>query len=87
MRKEVPKHRSYVMLARVLQATAAAKGNSNDKWLSAASLDRYLSDINQPPVFGTQYKKDQEGKGSRDVVGFRASDVAIRPPFRAAFLL
>jgi hypothetical protein len=61
--KEVPKHRSYVMLARVLQATAAAKGNSNGKWLSAASLDRYLSDINQPPVFGTQYKKDQESKG------------------------
>jgi hypothetical protein len=65
VRKEVPKHRSYVMLARVLQATAAAKGNSNGKWLSAASLDRYLSDINQPPVFGTQYKKDQESKGGR----------------------
>jgi hypothetical protein len=51
-----------VLLAHVLASTAAAKGNSNGKWLAAASLDRYLWDINQPQVFGTQFKKDSEGK-------------------------
>lgn len=51
-----------IMLAHILAATAAAKGNSNGKWLSAASLDRYLWETNQPQVFGTQLKTDAEGK-------------------------
>lgn len=51
-----------VLLAHVLAVTATAKGNINGKWLAAASLDRYLWDTNQPQVFGTQFKKDAEGK-------------------------
>ena len=51
-----------VLLAHVLATSAAAKGESNGKWLAAATLDRYLWDINQPQVFGTQFKKDSEGK-------------------------
>lgn len=51
-----------VLFAHVLAATAAAKGESNGKWLAAATLDRYLWDVNQPQVFGTQFKKDSEGK-------------------------
>lgn len=51
-----------VLLAHVLAATATAKGNGNAKWLAAASLDRYLWDVNQPQVFGTQFKKSPDGK-------------------------
>jgi hypothetical protein len=51
-----------VLLAHVLASTAAAKGNGSGKYLAAASLDRYLWYINQPQVFGTQFKKDPEGK-------------------------
>jgi len=55
-----------VLFAHVLATTAAAKGESNGKWLAAATLDRYLWDVNQPQVFGTQFKKDSEGKWSMD---------------------
>jgi hypothetical protein len=55
-----------VLLAHILAVTAVARGNANGKWLSAASLDRYLWDINQPQVFGTQFKQDSQGKWSMD---------------------
>ncbi len=51
-----------ILLAHVLAVTAAAKGNSNGKWLAAASLDRYLWDLGQPQIFGTQFKKDPSSK-------------------------
>lgn len=51
-----------VILAHILAVTATAKGSANGKWLSAASLDRYLWDINQPQIFGTQFKKDSQGR-------------------------
>ena len=51
-----------VMLAHILAVTATAKGSANGKWLSAATLDRYLWDVSQPQVFGTQFKKDAQGK-------------------------
>jgi len=56
-----PKSES-VMLAHILAVTAATKGNANGKWLSAASLDRYLWDVNQAQIFGTQFKQDSKGK-------------------------
>jgi hypothetical protein len=51
-----------VLLAHILATTAAMKGNGNGKWLAAASLDRYLWDIGQPQVFGTNFKKDPNDK-------------------------
>jgi hypothetical protein len=51
-----------VMLAHILAVTAATHGNAKGKWLAAASLDRFLWDTNQPQVFGTQFKKDSQGK-------------------------
>src|SRR5262249_32751180 len=51
-----------VMLAHILAVTASAKGSAHAKWLSAASLDGYLWDIDQPQIFGTQFKKDSQGK-------------------------
>ncbi len=51
-----------LMLAHVLAATAVAKGNRNAKWLSAATLDRYLHRTRQPQVFGTQFETGPDGR-------------------------
>ena len=45
-----------LMLAHVLAVTAASKGFSHAKWMAAATMDRYLQSMNQPQVFGTQFK-------------------------------
>jgi hypothetical protein len=47
---------SETLLAHVLASVAVAKGNPGALWLSAATLDRYLAQINQKQIFGTQFK-------------------------------
>lgn len=46
------------LLAHVLCTVAIAKGNADARWLSAATLDRYLQTIQQKQIFGTQYGGD-----------------------------
>ena len=46
------------LLAQVLALNALTKGFARAKWLSVATLDRYLQLIGQPQVFGTQYPFD-----------------------------
>jgi hypothetical protein len=43
------------LLAHVLAVEAVVKRDSSSKWISAATLDRYLQAIGQAQVFGTQY--------------------------------
>jgi hypothetical protein len=43
------------LFAHILATQALMRGGSADKWIAAATLDRYLQSINQPQVFGTQY--------------------------------
>jgi len=43
------------LLAHVLAMDAVAMGSKEARWLSAATLDRYLLSIWQPQVFGTQF--------------------------------
>jgi hypothetical protein len=43
------------LLAHILAVEAVVKGDVSSKWISAATLDRYLQAIGQPQVFGTQY--------------------------------
>ncbi len=43
------------LLAHILAMDATALGNEVARWLSAATLDRYLQSIWQPQVFGTQF--------------------------------
>jgi hypothetical protein len=43
------------LLAHILAIEAVVRGDASAKWISAASLDRYLQAIGQPQVFGTQY--------------------------------
>lgn len=45
-----------LMLAHVLAITSANKGYPYAKWMAAATMDRYLHTINQPQIFGTQFK-------------------------------
>jgi len=49
------------LYAHVLATTALGKGFAPAKWLSAATLDRYLRSIEQPQIFGTQF-----GRGPAD---------------------
>jgi hypothetical protein len=46
------------LLAHILSLDALGKGFDRAKWLSAATLDRYLQLVGQPQVFGTQYPLD-----------------------------
>jgi hypothetical protein len=55
-----------VLLAHELAVTAVSKGNSNGKYMAAASLDRYLWNLNQPQVYGTQFKKVENGNWSME---------------------
>lgn len=49
------------LLAHVLATIAVAKGDTKSLWISAATLDRYLSATGQAQVFGTQYHS-KDGK-------------------------
>ena len=42
------------LFAHILAVEALIRSSSADKWLAAATLDRYLQSISQPQVFGTQ---------------------------------
>jgi len=43
------------LLAHILAVEAVIKGDASSKWISAATLDRFLQAIGHPQVFGTQY--------------------------------
>jgi hypothetical protein len=43
------------LFAHILAVEGLMRGASADKWIAAATLDRYLQSSNQPQVFGTQY--------------------------------
>ncbi len=44
------------LLAHTLALVAMAKGNSGALWIATATLDRYLQNIGQAQVYGTQFK-------------------------------
>ncbi len=45
----------HFLLAHVLANITAFKGHAKGKWLSAATLDRYLASLKQDQFFGTQF--------------------------------
>jgi hypothetical protein len=47
------------LFAHVLAVEALIRAGSADKWLAAATLDRYLQAVNRAQVFGTQYPGDK----------------------------
>ncbi|HXZ26695.1 MAG TPA: hypothetical protein VEG08_01725 [Terriglobales bacterium] len=46
------------LLAHILALAAMEKGDAKARWIAAATLDRYLQKVQQPQVFGTQYRWD-----------------------------
>jgi hypothetical protein len=44
------------LMAHILAMAALAKGDQESRWIAAATLDRYLHNIGQKQVFGTQYR-------------------------------
>jgi hypothetical protein len=44
------------LLAHTLAIVALKKGNQDGAWIAAATLDRYLQSINQPQIYGTQFR-------------------------------
>jgi hypothetical protein len=61
------------LLAHVLAVTAVSKGFYAARWLSAATLDRYLHSIKQPQVFGTQFgslydSSDDQGSYDKEML-------------------
>ncbi len=43
------------LLAHTLAVAAAARGHKEAPWIAAATLDRYLQEIGQSQIYGTQY--------------------------------
>jgi hypothetical protein len=46
------------LFAHVLATDAVIRGDNTSKWITAATLDRYLQLIGKPQIFGTQYPLD-----------------------------
>lgn len=49
------------LLAHVLAVDAISLGSKYARWLSAATLDRYLRSIRQPQIYGTQFHSQGNG--------------------------
>jgi hypothetical protein len=47
------------LFAHILAVEGLIRGGAADKWIAAATLDRYLQAVGQPQVFGTQYPGDK----------------------------
>lgn len=54
------------LLAHTLAMIAASKGDPTAIWIASATLDRYLQSIGQKQIFGTQFKRDADGKWTQD---------------------
>jgi hypothetical protein len=50
-----------LMLAHVLSSTSYGMGGA-DRWMMAATMDRYLQSIKQPQIFGTQFRTNDGGQ-------------------------
>jgi hypothetical protein len=75
------------LLAHILSEVALSKGESSALWLSAATLDRYLVQINQKQVFGTQYKSVERSDETKPYL-FIPNDIEptiLSDPLRAEF--
>jgi len=55
------KPQDYLM-AHILATAALARGDSESRWIVAATLDRYLHAVGQPQVFGIQYHIKNAGE-------------------------
>ena len=52
----------HYLLAHTLAVVAGFQGHEEARWLSAAALDRYFFWTDQEQFYGTQYKRDEDGR-------------------------
>ncbi|WP_420237357.1 hypothetical protein ACOBR2_17330 [Telmatobacter bradus] len=64
------------LFAHVLAMDATALGYKDARWLSAATLDRYLLTISRPQIFGTQFEPVQ---GKSNYWEHRKIDAVLLP--------
>jgi len=50
------------LLAHTLAMVAVSKGDPTAIWIASATLDRYLQNIGQKQIFGTQFKSNAKGE-------------------------
>jgi photosystem II stability/assembly factor-like uncharacterized protein len=70
------------LLAHVLASAAVIAGDSNAKWLCAATLDRYLQKIGQPQIFGTQFRFEGDHPWNMDPYNDKLLPDSFRGIFR-----
>ena len=54
------------LLAHTLALASAARGMKDASWIAAATLDRYLQNIGQKQIYGTQWRAQENGQLTRD---------------------
>jgi len=54
------------LLAHTLAVLSAARGRSDATWIAAATLDRYLRNIGQKQIYGTQYVIPPDGNSTQE---------------------
>lgn len=72
------------LLAHILAVAAVSKGDPRGRWISAATLDRYLQSIGEPQVFGTQYLSRGYAEYLRQAKAARKTAQGDRPEQKAA---
>lgn len=78
-----PAHPDYTpelyLLAHALAEAAAFEGHEEARWLSAATLDRYLQFTGSEQFFGTQQQQDDKGEWQRGTPhGYLTAEVLAR---------
>jgi hypothetical protein len=54
------------LIAHTLAMVAVKKGDKDSIWIAAATLDRYLQNIKQPQIYGTQFRWENDGPVTQD---------------------
>jgi len=54
------------LLAHTLAMVSVSKGDATAIWIAAATLDRYLENIGQKQIFGTQFSSDPKSKWTQE---------------------
>ncbi|HWU78782.1 MAG TPA: hypothetical protein VN158_01805 [Caulobacter sp.] len=54
------------LLAHTLAMVAVAKGDKKSLWIATATLDRYLQNIKQPQIYGTQFSRVDDAEMSQE---------------------
>ena len=66
------------MMAHTLATIANGRGSRDATWIAAATLDRYLQNIGQRQIYGTQYRSTADGGLTQDACDKTLMSDALR---------